>query len=71
MYVKPLLCVVGKYFLQYLLKYTLHLSSWRLKCYYSQRNSMGTDRENIVPQNLCIMKANVRYQQKVIFSIKK
>ena len=32
---------------------------------------MGTDRENIGPQNLCIMKANVRYQQKVIFSIKK
>ena len=57
--------------LQYLLKCALHLSSWRLKCYYSQRNSMGTDRENIVPGNLCIMKANVRYRQKAIFSIKK
>ena len=32
---------------------------------------MGTDRENIVPRNLCIVKANVRYQQKAIFSIKK
>ena len=32
---------------------------------------MGTDRENIVPGNLCIMKANVRYQQKANFSIKK
>ena len=25
---------------------------------------MGTDRENIAPGNLCIMKANVRYLQK-------
>ena len=32
---------------------------------------MGTDRENIVPRNLCIMTANVRYQQKAFFSIKK
>ena len=32
---------------------------------------MRTNRENIVPGNLCIMKANVRYQQKNIFSIKK
>ena len=32
---------------------------------------MRTNRENIVPGNLCIMKANVRYQQKAIFSIKK
>ena len=32
---------------------------------------MGTDRENIIPGNLCIMKANVRYRQKAIFSIKK
>ena len=31
---------------------------------------MATDRE-ILPGNLCIMKANVRYQQKVLFSIKK
>ena len=30
---------------------------------------MGTHRENIIPGNLCIMKANVRYRQKVIFSI--
>ena len=30
----------------------LHHSSWRIKCYCSQRNSMGTDRENIVPGNL-------------------
>ena len=51
--------------------HTLHLSSWILKCYYSQRNLMGTNRENIVPGNLCIMKANVRYRQKAIFSIKK
>ena len=28
---------------------------------------MGTDRENIAPGNLCIMKANVRYQQKNIY----
>ena len=32
---------------------------------------MGTARENIVPGNLCIMRVNVRYQQKKIFSIKK
>ena len=32
---------------------------------------MGTDRENIIPGNLCIMKANVRCRQKAIFSIKK
>ena len=32
---------------------------------------MGTDRENVVPKNLCIMKANVKHQQKAIFSIKK
>ena len=32
---------------------------------------MGTERENIVPGNLCIMKANVKYRQKAIFSIKK
>ena len=32
---------------------------------------MGTDRENIVPGNLRIMKANVRHQQKSILSIKK
>ena len=32
---------------------------------------MGTDRENIVPGNLCFMNENVRYQQKAIFSIKK
>ena len=31
---------------------------------------MGTNSENIVPGNLFIMKANVRYQQKAIFSIK-
>ena len=29
-----------------------HLSSWRLKCYYNQRNSVGTDRENVVQGNL-------------------
>ena len=33
--------------LQYLLKCTLHVSSWRLKCYYNERNSVGTDRENV------------------------
>ena len=32
---------------------------------------MRTDRENVVPGKLCIMKANVRYQQKAIFFIKK
>ena len=32
---------------------------------------MLTDRENIGPGNLCIMKANVRYRQKAIFFIKK
>ena len=31
---------------------------------------METDIENIVPGNLCIMKANVRYRQKAIFFIK-
>ena len=71
MYEKPLICVMGKQLLQYLLKCALHLSSWRLKCYCSQRNSMGTDRENIAPGNVCIMKPNVRYRQKAIFSIKK
>ena len=29
------------------------------------------DRENIVPGHFCIMKANVRYRQKAIFSFKK
>ena len=29
--------------------------SWRLKCYYNQRNSVGTDRENVVPENLIII----------------
>ena len=38
LYVKPFICVVGKWLLQYLLKFSLHLSSWRLKCYYDQRN---------------------------------
>ena len=28
---------------------------------------MGTDRENIVPGNLCNMKANVKYRQKNIY----
>ena len=32
---------------------------------------MGTGKENIVLRNVCIMKANVRHQQKAIFSIKK
>ena len=57
MYVKPFICVVGKYYLllQYLLKFALHLSSWRLQCYYNQRNSVGIDRENVVPGDWCIM----------------
>ena len=42
------------------MKFALHLSSWRLKCYYSQRNSMGTDIGN-----------NKKNRQKAIFSIKK
>ena len=70
MFVKPLICAVEKDILHYLLKCALHISSWRLKCYYSQRNSMGTDRENIVPGNLCIIKVNARYRQKAIFSMK-
>ena len=32
---------------------------------------MGTDREYIVPGNLGIMKANVRYQKKPSFLLKK
>ena len=55
MYVKPFIGSVGKQLLQYLLKCALQLSSWRLKCYYNQRNSVGTDRENVVPGNLCII----------------
>ena len=31
---------------------------------------MGTDRENIVPGNLCVMKANARYLQKAIYNSK-
>ena len=54
MYVKPLICVLG-YLLQDLLKCALHLFSLRLKCYYNQRNSVGTERKNIVPGNLCII----------------
>ena len=38
--------------LQYLLKCALHLSSWRLKCYYNQRNSVGTDREKMLFQEI-------------------
>ena len=52
MYMKQFICVVGKKLLQHLLKCPLHLSSWRLKFYYSQRNSVRTERENIVPGNL-------------------
>ena len=33
----------------------LHLSSWGLKCYYNQRTSVGTDRDNFVPGNLSII----------------
>ena len=61
---------MGKKLLQYLLKCALHLSFWRFKCYCSRRNAMGTDRENIVPGNLCIIKANVRYRQKPSFLLK-
>ena len=35
--------------------FALYLSSWSLKCYYNQRNSVGTDRENVVPGNLIII----------------
>ena len=38
MYVKLFMFVVGKQLSQYLLKCALRLSSWRLKCYYDQRN---------------------------------
>ena len=38
-----------------------------IKYYCSQRNSVGTDRENIFPGNLWIMKANARYTQKPSF----
>ena len=41
----------------------LHLSLWWLKCYYGQRNSFATDKENNVPGNLCNIKANVKYPQ--------
>ena len=41
-----------------------------LKC-HSHRKSLGTDKENIHAGNLCIMKTNIRHQQKTIFSIKK
>ena len=44
------ICVVG-----HLLKCALHLSSWRLKYYCIQTNSVGTNRGNIVPGNLCII----------------
>ena len=39
----------------YVKPFTLWLFSWRLKCYYNQRNSVGTDRENVVPGNLIII----------------
>ena len=55
MYVKPCIFVVEKQLLQYLLTCALHLSSWELKCYYNQRYSMGTNRESVVPGNLCII----------------
>ena len=42
-----------------------------IKSYCSQRNSLGTERENVLPGNLCIMKANVMHQQKAVFPIKK
>ena len=59
---------VAKMLLQHLLKCALHLSSWRLKCYYSQRNSVRTERENIVPGNLCmIWKLNEAWQDSVTF----
>ena len=35
-----------------------------LNYYESQKYSMGTNRENIVPRNLCTMRANVRHRQK-------
>ena len=39
--------------------YELPLSSMiKIKCYYSQRNSPGTERKDIISGNLCIMKAN-------------
>ena len=71
MYVKPLIFVVGKPLLQYVLKCALRISLWRLKCYYSQRNSVETDRKNIVPVKLCTVKANISCQQKAIFSLNK
>ena len=46
------------------LGWEIDLSVWWLKCYNSQKNSLGTDRENIVPTNLCFMKANGRHRQK-------
>ena len=38
-----------------------------IKIYCSQKNSMGTDRENVVLGNLCVLKASVRYRQKPSF----
>ena len=42
-------------------KVELHVSSRRWKCWYIPHNSRGTDREDILPGNLCI-----RHQQKTI-----
>ena len=41
--------------LEYLLKCALHLSWKRIKCYYNQRNTVESDRENVVPRNLIMI----------------
>ena len=41
-----------------------------IKYYYSQGNSIGTDRESNVPGNLHIMKVKVRHRLKPTFLLK-
>ena len=53
-YVSKTIYLCSRKLLQYLTEIWSDLFSWRLKCYYSQINLVGTDRENIVPGNLCI-----------------
>ena len=60
MYVKPFICVVGKIALTVFTEMCSVSFFMEIKCYYSQRNSVGTDRKKIVQWNLCIIwKLNV------------
>ena len=47
-----------------------HIFWWWLKCYYSQRNSLGTDRESIVPEIGSTWKRMLYINKKSIFAIK-